>query len=130
MYELPVLLRTDFSDDATWQAITREVTAVECVDDAEHASVDEENVRGVLAGYRHGFVLLADARSMTRAGHPLLVVDLSEEEEPSFRVLPGTVGPMVGDLAEETREIAEFGEAADLEDDGVFRGFGARDLLN
>jgi hypothetical protein len=133
MFKHPVVLRTDFSDDAAWAKITQEIAlpvgpdgllaSVECLDDRVHATVNEANVREALPGYDHGFVFLADAASMSRAGHPLLVVDVSADDEPSFRAAPGAVQAIENNLSIANMDFADFGEAADQEDDGVFRGF-------
>ncbi len=138
MYKLPVVLRTDFTDDAAWKKITQEVALpvgpdgflanVECVDDRVHAAVNEANVRESLPGYDHGFVFLADAASMSRAGNPLLVVDVSADDEPSFRAAPGAVQAIENNLSTANMDFADFGEAADQEDDGVFRSFSSETL--
>ncbi len=136
----PVVLRTDFSDDAAWKEIAREIAlpigpdgllaSVVYVDDPAYAEVNEENVRKSLAGYTHAFIVLADAVSMTRADHPLLVVDLSSDDEPSFRAAPRSVQAIENNLTAGTMDFAEFGEAADEEEDGVFRAFAGDTTLN
>jgi voltage-gated potassium channel Kch len=140
MFKLPVVLRTDFSDDAAWAKITQEIAlpvgpasflaSVDYVDDRAHATVNEENVREALPGYDHSFVILADAASMSRAGHPLLVVDLSPDDEPSFRAAPGAVQSIENNLSIASMDFAELGEAADQEEDGIFRGFDDASSLN
>jgi hypothetical protein len=128
----PFVLRVDDSAPQVWDEVVREVTApapttglvaeVDCVDAAECIGLTEENVRSVLAEYRHTFVFVADALTMTRPGHPLLVIDLREEDEPSFRALPRTVRAIESRLTSGEADFADFGEMADDEDDGVFRG--------
>ena len=136
----PVVLRTDFSDDAAWKEIAAEVALpigpagllarVGCVDDPAYAEVNEENVRESLAGYTHSFIVLADAVSMKRAEHPLLVVDLSPDDEPSFRAAPRAMQAIENGLTAGTSDFAEFGEAADEAEDGIFRAFAGDTLLN
>ena len=121
--ERPVVLRTDFSDDAAWRKIVQELalSTVDAVDDAANAAVNEENVRASLASYAHAFIILADAPAMRRPGHPLLVVDLSADDEPSFRAIPRAIQVIESNLALGSMDFAELGDAADLEDDGVLR---------
>jgi hypothetical protein len=136
----PVVLRTDFTDDAAWKEIAREIAlpigpegflaTVVYIDDPAYAEVNEANVRGSLSGYQHSFIVLADAGSMTRADHPLLVVDLSSDDEPSFRAAPRSVQAIEHNLTTGTMDFAEFGEVADEEEDGVFRAFADHTSLN
>ena len=128
-----LVLRTDFSDDATWEAIGDEVRApvgvlgfqanVRFVDDREYDGVPNAEVPGLFrAGSNHGYVILADQVSMTHPDHPLLILDLLEEAAGGqFRAIPSAIQSIENNLSIGNMDFEDFATAVD--DDGVFRGF-------
>jgi hypothetical protein len=128
-----LLLRTDFSDDDTWEAIRDEVTmpvgvlgfqaSVRIVDDREYDGLPTEEVPGLFrAGSSHSFVIIADQVTMTHPDHALLILDLLEESAGgSFRAIPSAVQSIENNLSIANMDFEDFATAVDR--DGVFRGF-------
>ena len=128
-----LVLRTDFSDDDTWEAIRDEVgmpvgvlgfrANVRFVDDRAYDSVPTEEVPGLFrAGSSHSFVIIADRVTMTHPDHALLVLDLLEESTGGeFRAVPSAVQSIENNLSIGNMDFDDFATAAG--DDGVFRGF-------
>ncbi len=124
------VLRTDFSDDAAWAAICREVRApygmfmatVDCVSDPAFEGVVPNQVPALIApGSRHTFIFLVDGRTIADREHPVVVVDLDFEPGRSFRVIPSEMWGIENNLSIANMDFEEFAESADS--DGVFRGF-------
>ncbi|MBT0769857.1 hypothetical protein KIH74_13045 [Kineosporia sp. J2-2] len=81
-----LLVRTDFSDDAEWDALLRELTGHESFGDAEEHPVNDRSWEGasldeVMAAVPNPeqipAVHIADSVSMTGRGHPVLTVSTS-----------------------------------------------------
>jgi len=133
MYTL--LLRTDYSDDAAWQAAVNAATAVYGADDfdrfgaslqpVESPELDGLTPAGLVHLPRDGYLshlAVADARTMSDL--TILFVDLNEYNEQggrTFRAVPQEVEPITANLAIANIDFFEFADAADP--DGVFRGF-------
>lgn len=66
-------------------------------------------------------MFLADAVTMKDPGHPLLVVDLSDEPGRTFRVPVQWFPDISANLSIANMDCAEFADAAD--GSGIFRGF-------
>lgn len=147
------LIRTDFSDEAAWSAVVREVTRptefvgspygpyephVSVFDDPGFAGATGESLATLAASREglNGYVVLADARSMTEAanGHGITVayVDLSVEDEEdaelfdsflgrTFRCAAGEFASVESNLAIANMDFHEFADS--VGPDGVFRGF-------
>lgn len=148
------LLRTDVTDDAAWQRVVAAVTAETDFGDDLHEGdggyvpnvepVEAADLEGATAGsvaaawdrHKHGYVLLADERSMREAAagvDPTVVyVDLyatDEDEEEfgwvygrSFRTLASVVASIEANLSEANMDFQEYADQADA-DGGVYRGF-------
>jgi hypothetical protein len=123
------VLRTDFSDDAAWQAIRKEVLQpvdgfyanVEFIDDREFADLSKDDLmRSIPRELRHSFMIVADKVSMT-GEHPLLVVDLYTQPGREFRAEPSQIQGIENNLSIANMDFAEFADSCDP--DGVFRGF-------
>jgi hypothetical protein len=125
--EHPLVLRTDFSNDAAWQdvcaAIRRPVgefeAYVDFCDDRRYADSNTAELRARLAGYPFSFLIVVDAVALSTPGHPLLVVEMPAGGE--FRAVPNTVQSIENNLSITNMDFADFAEAVD--EDGVFRGF-------
>ncbi len=126
----PLLLRTDFSDDATWVAVCEAAQTpgeegfqayVKCISDP---SFDGLSVKQVVAlaqkSVGHSFAFIADTLTMTDPERPILVVDLSEEPGRTFRVIPSEMWAVENNLSTANMGYSEFAENTDS--DGVFRG--------
>lgn len=126
------VLRTDFSDQATWMEICAEIQKpvgifrfranVEFLDDAEYEGVSTKELLELLPdNYNHSFIIIADRTAISLPEHPLLIVDLYERSGHEFRAIPSTIQSIENNLSIGNMDFEEFAEAA--EEDGVFRGF-------
>lgn len=102
------------------------MAAVEFVDDDTFAGMDEDAIVASLPGrYPHSFphpvLFVVDALTAASADHPVLVVDLHERPESSFRSTPRGIQAIENNLSIANMDFAEF--AAAVDDDGVYRGF-------
>ena len=128
-----LVLRTDFSDDATWEAIRDEVSMpvgvlgfqanVRFMDDREYDGVPSSEVPGLFrAGSNHAYVIIADQVTMTHADHALLILDLLEEVAGGqFRAIPSAIQSIENNLSLGNMDFEDFATAVNR--DGVFRGF-------
>ena len=128
----PLVIRTDFSNDAAWSEIRRTIGApagdqgflarVTFVDDPAFDGADSDELLPLLAAARpfHGFAMLVDRLAIDAAEHPVLVLDLFEPGQ-AFRAIPATVQSIENNLSIGNMDFEEFAES--VESDGVFRGF-------
>ncbi|MFJ9352146.1 DUF6924 domain-containing protein [Streptomyces sp. NPDC101237] len=140
--EKTLLIRTDFSDPAAWQALRTAATTpneedfvanVHIVDDPAYSDLTTEEI--VSLAPPGGFLMIvADRTALTEPGMPLLAVQpFDEDDEAGGDTAEGEQGhdelrvAVVG-LSEIENNISignmdweEFVDAAD--EDGVFRGF-------
>jgi hypothetical protein len=123
------IVRTDFSDDAAWDALRAELSNpademaadLEFVSDRAFAGVTPETFRSFLppdGEVSHGF--LVDRAALTQPGRPVLAVDLSRRTPSTFRVAAAALAEVDGNLSLGNLAFAEFLTA--LGPDGVFRG--------
>jgi hypothetical protein len=123
------IVRTDFSDDAAWDALWAELSTpadelaadLEFVSDRAFAGVTPETFRSFLppdGEISHGF--LVDRAALTQPDHPVLAVDLSKRKPRTFRVAAAALAEVDGNLSLGNMGFAEFLTA--LDPDGVFRG--------
>ena len=125
------LIRTDFSDEAAWKQIKKEVAAtyglgfsahVQFVDDKQYDGFSgQELLRGIPDLADYSCVFVADATAMSAEEHHLLVLDPFNPDGQTFRVIPSEAWGVENNLAIANMDYSEFSEAADQ--DGVFRGF-------
>ncbi|MGE7386910.1 DUF6924 domain-containing protein [Streptomyces sp. NPDC004126] len=128
-----LVLRTDFCDDAAWDAVQAaldgangEYSNATYVSDPRFTDVElrvllaEETAAGEDELVVHMF--LADATTMADPAHPLLAVDLWEEPGRTFRVPARWFPDVSANLCIANMDFAEFADAAD--GSGTFRGFG------
>lgn len=128
--ENSLVLRTDFSDDAAWDAICSAIQAprgefrayVDLVSDREYeqASFAELVHAATAAGYR-SFMFVVDHTALTHPEHPVAVLDLYREPGRFFRVIPSEIWGVENNLSIANMDFHEFADAAS--DDGIFRGF-------
>ncbi|QIK66735.1 hypothetical protein G7072_10640 [Nocardioides sp. HDW12B] len=141
------LIRTDFSSDEGWQRLVGEVTKdsdggdgewytpnLQPLSDRDFEGTTAETLATAWPRDSHGYVVLADSRSLQEAmagGEVTVVfVDLCAEDEDaelgelygnSFRCVAGEVASVEANLSIANVDFSEFAGSADH--DGVLRGF-------
>lgn len=128
-YATPVI-RTDFTDEAAWKKIEREVTAtnslgfsanVRFVDDRQYSELTEQELLQKISGLdEYGCIFIADGTAMSSTEHHLLVVDPSNPTGETFRVIPSEAWGVENNLSIANMDYDEFYNLADP--DSVFRG--------
>ena len=127
-----LVIRTDFSDDATWEHVCKLIQEpqtqdnfqayVECISDTTCIGLTPEKVASVLPKDSHRtFAFLVDTVAIQNREHAVLVVDLAEDPGRSFRVIPSEAWGVQNNLSLANMGFDEF--AASVDTDGVFRGF-------
>jgi len=104
------VVRADFQDDNAWHEIER----------IARAPVGPDGFLA-RARYRHRFIVLADALSMSHRDHPVLVIDLGEQPGRSFRAIPGGLQSVENNLSIANLDFDDFAEAADATADKILR---------
>jgi len=128
-----LVLRTDFSDDATWRAVCEAssapspgdgfLTNLTFVEDRafEAAAVADLLAAAAAASQYRTFMFVADGVTMREAEHPVLVIDLADQPGRSFRVIPSEMWSVENNLSLANMDFDEFADAVDAA--GIFRGF-------
>ena len=130
--ENPLVLRTDFSNQAAWEricAIIRKPVGVfrfranvEFLDDVEYAGITKDQLLELLPkDYSHSFMILVDRTATALPNYPLLIVDLYERSGREFRAVPSQIQGIENNLSIANMDFEEFAESVD--ESGVFRGF-------
>ena len=129
------VLRTDFSNQSTWEAICDLVQQpspegfeahVEFIDDRAFDGTRKQQVLAVVPkDYPHTFIVIVDRKAVSDDEHPLLVVNLYDglgsEAGEEFRAVPAAIQAIENNLSIANMDFAEFADAVDSS--GVFRGF-------
>ena len=125
-----LVVRTDFSDDAAWARVCREMEApvgefrayLSFLSDPAFAglTVDDLTVLAQRGPYRT-FLFVVDRVALTDPEHPILVLDLADEPGRTFRVVPSEMWGVENNLSIANMDYADFADSAD--GDGIFRGF-------
>jgi hypothetical protein len=131
-----LLIRTDFSDHAAWQALHTAIRTpnedgflayVHIVDDPTYSDLTTEQVVS-LAPARGFLMIVADKTALTAPKIPLLAVlpyeeddDETEQDQGELRVIAEKLWSIQNNISLGNMDWEEFVDAAD--DDGVFRGF-------
>ena len=128
-----LVLRTDFSDDATWRAVCEASSApspgdgflanLTFVEDRafETAAVADLLAAAAAASQYRTFMFVADGVTMREGEHPVLVIDLADQPGRSFRVIPSEMWSVENNLSLANMDFDEFADAVDAA--GIFRGF-------
>ena len=126
-----LILRTDFSSDAAWEATQAAIDGASPYPQATYVSdptYDRASVQALLAARattggppKVTHLFLADADTITNEEHPLLAVDLYHEPGRTFRVPPHRFVDVSANLSIANMDFHEFADAVD--DTGTFRGF-------
>jgi hypothetical protein len=123
-------VRTDYADDAAWDAICAAIVApvdgfqanVAFVSDpALHGADVARVLENVPDHFDRSFLLIVDAAALQHPEHPIIVVDLREERGRVFRVIPSETWGVENNLSLGNMDFSEFADNVDA--DGVFRGF-------
>jgi hypothetical protein len=125
------VIRTDFSDDLTWETIRAAlrvpweefdlVANVECISDPRYDGLSVEQLTALAPQESLGFLFVADQIALAHPEHPLLVVDLNDEPRRAFRTILSEVVAIEANLSLANMEFFEFADSVDP--DGIFRGF-------
>lgn len=132
---MPLLIRTDFSDDEAWERVATAANApvnegfdedfqayVTPIDDPVFRDVSVDQIFANLPeGPVEPVLFVVDRLTITDAEHPIIAVDLQDEPGRRFRVVPGKMWSVENNLSLGNMWFAEFAES--VEPDGVFRGF-------
>lgn len=126
-----LLLRTDYSDQATWDEV-RDAMLSPSPDFGFQAYVeglyDRISVETLVAANppdeandeRHSFFFIVDDTTIAHAEHPILCVDLFDEPGRTFRIIPSEPWAVENNLAVGNMSFDEF--AAEVDADGILRG--------
>ena len=124
------IIRTDFTDEATWKKIQRDIAAtngmgfsanVQFIDEKQYSGLTRQELLQRIPGLKsYGCIFVADTTAMSTMEHHLLVLDPSNPEGKTFRVIPSEAWGVENNLSLANMDYSEFTDAADS--DGVFRG--------
>lgn len=126
------VLRTDFSDETSWELLSTAILQPESFEDFQ-PNVDficdpdydgltvEQMLLLIPPDSRHRLVYVVDRLALMHPEHPILVVDVSTEPGRSFRVIPSETWAVENNLSLGNMSFAEFADAVDQ--DGIFRDF-------
>lgn len=128
-----LLVRTDFTSEDAWQEVSDEAQRenedgfrayLEPVSDPAFDSFTWEAVKAAVPANDRGVLVLfiADAITLTLSDHPVLVVDLPDDNgKPPFRSIPSELWSVENNLNIANMDWEEFASAVD--ESGVYRGF-------
>ncbi|MFJ8834386.1 DUF6924 domain-containing protein [Micromonospora aurantiaca] len=125
-----LVLRTDFSDEAAWEAVSSASIApsvdgfaasLSFVSDRAFAGLAPEQVAALPTAIYRSILFLVDSVTVTNVETPLVALDLLHQPGRWFRVLPTEMWSVENNLSIANMDFFEFADAADR--DGVFRGF-------
>jgi len=125
-----LVLRTDFSDAASWESICAAIREpvgefkayVDFISDPVYDGITTERLLSLIPqGSNHTFIFIVDRIALTHPDHPILVVDLYTEPGRTFRVIPSKMWSVENNLSIANMDFAEFADSTDQ--DGIFRSF-------
>ena len=128
----PLVLRTDFSNEAVWEIIRARIQQpvglfrfranVEFLSDTDYADITKDQLLKLIPrNYLHNFMIIVDQLAISQPDHPLLIVDLYERSGREFRAVPSQIQGIENNLSIANMDFEEFAESID--EDGIFRGF-------
>lgn len=125
------VIRTDFTDEAIWSKIQKDVAAtntmgfsanVRFIDERQYSGLTGQELLQRIPGLNeYGCIFVADPTAMSSAEHHLLVLDPFTPTGKTFRVIPSEAWGVENNLSLANMDYSEFADSADP--DGVFRGF-------
>ena len=123
-----LLIRTEFSNDSTWEAVKAAVQAevdgfranLNLVDDRRFDRLTIEQLLALTPKDPEStFLFLVDSVTLESPEHPVLVVDLWEQPGRFFRVIPRQMWAVQNNLVIANASWEDFADWVDA--DGVFR---------
>ena len=124
------VLRTDFSNDALWDALCTTIQEpvgefrayVTFISDPVFASIMVEQVLSLIPqNLNHSVIFVVDQFTLSLQDYPILVVDLDMEPGRTFRVIPSEIWGVENNLSIANMDFADFADSTDQ--NGIFRGF-------
>jgi hypothetical protein len=125
-----LVLRTDFSDDAAWEAVCaasaaptpEEFTAsLSFVSDPAFAGMTIDQVASLTTASFRTYFFVVDHVTITDPEMPLIALDMHDEPGRWFRVIPSRMASVENNLSLSNMSFHEFADSTDP--DNVFRGF-------
>jgi hypothetical protein len=125
-----LVLRTDFSDSATWDALCSAIQAqygefrayVHIMSGRDYDGISLPQLVPLAIG--RTFMFVVDSITMTHEEHPVAVLDRWHQPGRTFRVIPSHMWAVENNLSIANMDFFEFADAVDA--DGIFRGFPKR----
>lgn len=135
--EAMAVIRTDFSDQATWEAVRAAIAeldddgdvsgymhAPQFLDDEAYRDLSVEQILALIPdGYESPLLAVVDKTTITSPEMPIVLIDLNELNEEygrTMRVIPAELPSIEVNLSLANMDFFEFADSAD--EDGVFRG--------
>ena len=127
-----LVVRTDFSDQAAWEAIRDEIqlpspkiegySCVSFIDDRTYEGFHKDQLlAAVPEKYSYTFMFVVDATTVTTKDHPVLVIDLRKRSGAEFRAVTSEIYSIEANLSLANLGFDDFARAA--AETGIFRGF-------
>jgi hypothetical protein len=128
-----LVVRTDFSSDAGWQAVCAAMAkqlgepdfgdTIECLSDPDYDGLTVEQLVGYSSGGGDALtdVFLVDDVAISQPDYPVLAVDLYEEPGRTFRVVASELWTVGANLSIANMDFSEFADG--VGEDGIFRGY-------
>ncbi len=127
-----LVLRTDFSNAAAWEAVCAAIQKpvgdfrayVNFLSDPEYEGITTEQLLSLIPqNPYHTFIFIVDQVTLSQPDYPILVVDLDLYYEPgrTFRVIPSEMWGVENNLSLANMDFDDF--ADNVDPDGVFRDF-------
>lgn len=133
-----LVVRTDYTDDAAWSAVSSAINApvgvdhetgefdfkahVEFADDRRYQGLTVDQLLALVPeGTHHRAFFVVDRETLTRPDHPVLAVDLDQEPGRTFRVIPSWMWDVQINLAIANADWESYEASAG--EDGVYRGW-------
>jgi hypothetical protein len=130
--ENALVLRTDFSDDAAWDALCEAIRKpeaefgfqayVDAVSDPAFAGLAVIQLLALIPPeWNHTFFFVVDRMAIEHPDHPILVIDAWEQRGRTFRVIPAEMWSVENNLSLANMDFEDFSDSADS--DGILRSF-------
>lgn len=128
-----LVLRTDFSDDAAWDAVCTASAAetpegfmasLSFVSDPAFADMPIDQVAAQTTASRRTFLFIVDRITVTDREMPIVAVDMHEQPGRWFRLVPAEMASVENNLSLANMDFRDFADG--VEPDGVFRGWPRR----
>jgi hypothetical protein len=126
-----LLVRTDFSSEAAWEQVSGEATRTyeggcqayaQPVSDPAFDGSGWEAVKAAVPANDEGasVLFIVDRTTLASDEHPILVVDLSDDDNEPFRCIPPQLWAIDNNLNISNLDWEDF--ADDTSEDGIYRG--------